>query len=169
MIAPLNLSLSEKKPDSVIFVDDLIGSGNQAIKYLLMAFEQHKWLEDKRVYYCALFGYEQGIQEIRDQLGSKLQEVYVNKKLSEIDKAFSSQNPMWENDRDRANAEQWAAKIGFDVLSEGYDREHHKLGWNNSQALIAFSNNVPNNTLPLFWGTGMRNGKLWKPLLDRHE
>ena len=40
--------------------------------------------------------------------------------------------------------------------------ETHPLGYNNSQALIVFAYNPPNNTLPIIWSS-----KNWKPLYPR--
>ena len=41
------------------------------------------------------------------------------------------------------------------------------LGYGDMGALVAFHNTVPNNTLPIFWSSGVVNDKLWKPLFPR--
>lgn len=42
---------------------------------------------------------------------------------------------------------------------------YHNLGFDNSEALIAFPYVTPNNTLPIIWS----NRNTWKPLLPRDE
>jgi len=160
-----------EKPQTVIFVDDFIGTGEQAIRSLRLYFDRHEWLKTVTVYYCVLIGFKYGIQIIKAALSDKLRDVFVSELLDEKDKAFSEENPIWKSEQARRQAEQWAAEIGRQVLTgrADYDLERDKLGWGGSQALVVFHYNVPNNTLPLFWGTGKRNGKAWKPLLDRYD
>jgi hypothetical protein len=45
--------------------------------------------------------------------------------------------------------------------------EENALGFEDSQQLIVFSHNIPNNTLPIFWKRGLYNGQPWVPLFER--
>jgi hypothetical protein len=163
---------SEKeRPESVIFLDDFIGGGVQAIRTLRAYFAEYDWLNAVPVYYCVLIGFEHGIQEIKKVFPAQIQQIFVAELLGEKNMAFSPQNPIWKCDEERKQMEEWASQIGSQVLTDrqGYDPERDKLGWCDSQALVAFHYNVPNNTLPIFWGEGKRNGKAWKPVLDRYD
>jgi hypothetical protein len=157
-------------PETVVFVDDIIGTGGQAIKELNRIFADPKnaWLENSKLYYCALIGFKDGINNIQTALGDKLQAIFVGETLYDEDKAFSVDNVLWESAQERQYAKKWVAEAGTEIIAEMYDDpSEHCLGWNKSQALIAFHYNTPNNTLPIFWGTGKFNGKDWFPLLMR--
>lgn len=166
---------NEKKPHTVVFVDDFIGHGKQAIDLFVNRddafFKKHQWLAQTKVYYCALVGFRKGILEIKNALSGKIEDVLVLETLEEKDRAFSKENPCWKSEQERGEAEHWASEIGRQVITgrAGYDPELDKLGWRGSQALIAFHYNVPNNTLPIFWGEGWRNGQKWNPLWRRYD
>jgi hypothetical protein len=164
------LDKTDRTAKQVVFVDDLIGSGSQGGALLKEAFERYEWLNYCTVYYCALVGFESGIAHLKTVMGQRIKEVFVGDRLSESHRAFSKQNYSWGDTTLRVAAEEWATSIGRQAL-EGRlaDPSRHALGWDNSQALIAFYYNTPNNTLPLFWGTGIVNGRPWMPLLDRFD
>jgi hypothetical protein len=160
-----------RKPRTVVFVDDFVGTGLQAIRHLGSYFDQHPWLGSATVYYCSLIGFENGVADVKKALEPRVKNVFLAKRLAEKDKAFSEQNTSWESAAERELAEQWAGDIGRQVLDKrvDYDSERDKLGWSGSQALVCLFYNIPNNTLPLFWGTGKRNGIAWNPLFDRFD
>ncbi|MGD0775816.1 MAG: hypothetical protein ABSC05_23625 [Candidatus Solibacter sp.] len=157
-------------PRFVAFVDDFIGTGEQAIRALKQVRNQHPWLQDATVYYVALIGFRRGIAEIKSRL-PWLADVLVEITLNEEDRAFSDQNPAWQSDDERTEYETWAADLGRRLLlgRRNYQPDVHCLGWENSQALIFFHYNVPNNTLPVFWGTGTDDGSVWQPLVHRYD
>jgi tetratricopeptide (TPR) repeat protein len=160
------------KPQTVVFIDDFVGRGVQAVDYLFDCFKKHPWLSSCRAYYCALVGFSDGVKEIKaDAKPSGVADIFVAKELLKSDRAFAEENPAWSSQDARLEAKRWAEKIGYQVLggNPNYVPERDKLGWRDSQALVAFSYNVPNNTLPLYWGTGARNGKTWRPLVSRLE
>lgn len=48
--------------------------------------------------------------------------------------------------------------------------KRHPLGWEDSEALVVFPDNTPNNTLPILWKAGAKvDGKEWHPLFPRHD
>jgi hypothetical protein len=168
----------KEKPHTVIFVDDFIGTGEQAVDSFINGkegyFKKYPWLNEINVYYCALVGFKAGITTIKKMLcPDKIKNVLILEELDEKDRAFSDKNPNWKSEKERLDAEHWAGEIGHQVLSgmPEYDfkKEFHKLGWNNSQSLVVFHYNIPNNTLPIFWGKGELNGKKWNPLWIRYD
>lgn len=155
----------------VVFVDDFIGNGTQAARYLSEIIECDKWLTKYKLYYLALVGFSCGVEQIKRRVPEFFR-VDVVEKLSDVDRAFDSASPIFKTNHERARAKAMALKLGIRVLPNipEYDpRERHALGWENSQALIAFEHNTPNNTLPIIWGTGIYRGKPWKPLLARYQ
>lgn len=161
----------QEKPHTIIFVDDFIGTGEQAVRIISPYLEKYEWLSRASIYYCALIGFRDGINAVKSNLSGKLVDVIVAHELDEKDKAFSDKNPFWKSERARVEAKQWAEEIGRQVITgmPNYDPERDKLGWDGCQALVAFHYNIPNNTLPIFWGTGERNGNRWIPLQERYD
>lgn len=163
-----SLRKEDAEIDSIAFVDDFIGSGEQAIKFFERLRETHPWVMSRRIVMCALAGFESGAVNIQNYLRESSARVLLGKTLKEKDRAFSPDNTLWDSEADRLDAKSWTAKIGRALLSStDVDPEGSALGWKGSQALIAFHHNIPNNTLPLFWAGGKVGGKEWFPLFDR--
>lgn len=166
----------EAKPKTVIFIDDFIGDGSQALNWFHNGgdayFKRFHWLKECSVYYCVLVGFKAGIDLIRQELSPRLvKDVVVAHELDEKDRAFSPANPLWKGEQELLRARTLAEDVGRQVLRgrTGYDPERDRLGRRDCQALVVFHYNVPNNTLPLFWADGYRNGKNWKSLWTRHD
>lgn len=142
----------------VVFIDDIIGSGNQATKYSIRNVGDRAG----RTIYCALYGFEAGIRRVRSK--GRFSDTMVAVTLTNADRAFhaSSSLPVSAEQRERLRA--LALKYGKQLYPP------HPLGYENSQALIAFAHNTPNNTLPIIWAgpdsesTATRN---WHPAFRR--
>jgi hypothetical protein len=162
---------AEERPQAVIFIDDFIGGGTQAVGLLTKYFESYPWLESVPVYFGALIGFEAGIETLRRTMQGRIRNVFVAEVLGEPARAFSDRNPAWSSEQDLMQAKLWTARIGREILKgrPNYDPDRDELGYENTQACVAFHYNVPNNTLPIFWGTGIRRGTTWKPLVDRYD
>jgi hypothetical protein len=162
-------SLSEQSNiDSVVFVDDLVGTGEQAARFMRELVSKHTWLRKRRLYICCLVGFEQGLSRLGELLGEFSGRAFAFKKMTDADRAFSPGNAHWDSDSDREEAREWCRCLGKALWSErGSDGEESALGWKGSEALVAFHYNTPNNTLPLFWADGVVNGEKWHPLLQR--
>jgi hypothetical protein len=131
---------------------------------------KYKWLEDRQVYFCASVGLEDGINTLRNQVVGKVT-VVVGEILGGMHRAFSHSNPIWNSADECRKAEEWAKRLGEQLLLgvRPYNPQRDALGWCGCQALVAFHHNIPNDTLPMFWATGKREGKSWIPLFDRHD
>jgi hypothetical protein len=155
----------------IVFVDDFIGTGDQAANELTKFLEKWSWDFSQNVYYCALVGYESGRNRILSALQGRIGGVFIGELLSEEDRAFSPSHAIWDraDDRIRGIAKNWAARTGRQLLaSSNLDPVEHCLGWRNSQSLVSFHYNTPDNTLPIFWASGTVDGWTWVPLTDRH-
>lgn len=159
-------------PNVVLFLDDFIGTGEQATRLLRNNFAQYEWLRESKVIFCSLLGFRQAMEQLPLNHEVRLADVIVAEVLEESDRAFSFANKLWPSSEEAAKAEEWARRLGCALLSSAqYDVEPARdaLGWRGSQALMAFHYNIPNNTLPIFWARGKRDGKDWIPLLDRFD
>lgn len=151
----------------LICVDDFIGTGNSAIdglkKNVIPTLDQHipDWQSKLLLVYSAILGYEEGVDRLRSQF-SKQVAVICGKLLTPADKAFSHENDVFENADQRQRARDLAHKIGS-VLEP-----RHPLGYEGSEALVVFYDNVPNNTLPIFHKFGkFYNEQPWTPIFPR--
>lgn len=162
-------ALSEEglSADSIVFVDDFVGTGQQATSFLQGVLEKYPWIEERSLYLWALVGFDDAVQHVKDYT-PQLESVVVGRRLAASAHAFSVENSLWDSDQDRESAAEWCRQLGRELLSgEFNDPAAHALGWNGSEALLAFSYNTPNNTLPIFWAKGMVQGEVWEPLLPR--
>jgi hypothetical protein len=150
--------------DSVVFVDDLVGTGEQAASFLDRILRRYPWLNTRSisVYLCALAGYERAIPDLQSRLGKRIR-VFVGMTLKDEDKAFSPGNSLWDTEADRNDARDWCLQISRQIGVP----ERDALGYRGSESLIAFSSNTPDNTLPLFWASEKNGQRPWKPLLPR--
>lgn len=143
---------------AMVFIDDIIGSGDQATR-----FAREK-LSDIQVvkYYLALFAFEDGLKKVSEQAGFK--KVIAAKTLKEEDKAFSSKSRYFSDPEVRERLKAICRKYG-EKLYPG-----NPLGYEDSQSLLVFPHNVPNNTLPIIWAgpdSESEVGEVWSPVWKR--
>jgi hypothetical protein len=134
-----------------VLLDDFIGSGSQITRYwerLSAAGKSAEWV------CAALLGYKEGVERIKAGTGIR---VVVNELLTERDKVFSTESSVFDR------AELPAARLTFESYGNRLF-QGHPLGYEDGQALVAFHDSVPNNTLPVIWSERMG----WKPIFRRH-
>ena len=163
------LSTAESQTERVVFLDDFVGTGKQAIRFLNQNIERFPWLRKKKLYIAALLAFEDAQRD--KEMFNELAGFYASEILKESMRAFSPQNPIWESASEREEAKAWAEEIGREVLPKlhSYEPSRDALGYDNTQAIVSFGYNIPNNTLPLFWAAGQRGGKEWRPLRERFD
>lgn len=150
----------------IICVDDFIGSGHSASKQinnLMPSFNSHikDWRDRVLFVYATIVGFEQGIQHLEQQIPPNIMVVSF-KTLTEADKAFHPDNTIFETKEERQRAYDIAYRIGLALQRD------NPLGWEDSQALVVFPDNIPNNTLPIFYRDNIEyNGKKWQALFIR--
>jgi ProQ/FINO family len=148
--------------DCIVFIDDFIGTGQQSVGFLNEIFSRYPRFGDRTVYVLSLAGLQEGINQLQAEFTDLRGKIIVARKFRNIDKAFSEQNPLWDSEKDRLEAQHWCEDIGKQLICE-----RDALGYKGSEALVAFYFNTPNNTLPLFWASGKVNSNTWIPLLKR--
>lgn len=142
--------------DTIILLDDFLGSGAQALDLWSHIERQQKSPSNLRYILAVLVAYESGIDAVTNRSGLQ---VIANRILTNTDKALSPDNKAFSTPRQRKEAERIIKKYGKIVYPE------HPEGYQNSQSLIGFFYSTPNNTLPIFWSTA----GAWKPLLPRSD
>jgi len=145
---------------SVVFIDDIIGSGKQATDFCREKLGCIKI--DK--YYCSLLAFNNGLEKIRSESGFK--KVFTSYTLTDADKAFSDTSEIFSDKEIREKIKILSQYYGQKIYPKG------PLGYDDSQALIAFSHNTPNNTLPIIWASEKNEktvGETWNPLWERKK
>lgn len=151
----------ERKYENLVYVDDVTISGRQAIQYI-----KSRKIDAKNTYAALLVATEEAIDKIKkSDIGVKPIATMI---LDQRDKAFSESSYVFSEKRIiqlRERAKDFCELYGK-IAMEGYGYMiEHPVGFCDGQLMISFEYNTPNNTLPIFWGTG--NG--WIPLFKRYE
>ncbi len=148
-----------------VFIDDFCGSGKQGTDYSRDLVEEIKGLNPTvLVEYHVLFATTHGITKIRnDTAFDAARAIYV---LDTSFKCFSAESRYFrtqtEDGIDRTFCEQMCLRYGATMLPAP-----HALGFEDSQLLLGFHHNVPDNTLPIIW-FDEPNGVPWKPIFRRY-
>ena len=165
----LSQNLDSSDSRSIVFIDDMIGTGHQASKYVNKLKDGGK-IGHQKLYYYAIIGLEDGINEIKK---SGLFEIVLTKKV--IYKTAFDTGYIF-NSEESGEAKEMASTIG-EQLTKGLDKIG-PLGYENSGALVFFGHNSPNNSLPIFWASGKckileslgeDTEVNWTPLFPRKE
>jgi len=76
--------------DFLVFFDDIIGSGNQAIRF----FNQNlKRRDGQQLYYAAVFAFESGLNRVRQESG--FTQVFCGHLISDEERAFSENSAVF--------------------------------------------------------------------------
>jgi len=154
----------EPKVSRYIFFDDLVGSGDQATTYLrpfLDVIKKSGRNIDLR--FISLFSTSQGLQALnkKDMFNGNASCLF------ELDESYKV---CGEQSRYFTNAPSWFKKLTFYQIFSQYGQTitpDIPLGYGNSQLLLGFSHNTPDNTLPVFWYEG--KDKAWSPVFIRYD
>lgn len=145
----------------VVFIDDICGSGDQAIDYYMQIVAPVKaFLKSVQVHYLVMFATTDGLRRVRgESLYDRAESVYV---LDESFRVFDSSSRYYGYDPKcmftRADGEAWAERYGS-RFRDG------PLGYNNGQLMLGMYYNVPDNVPPMIWSD--EGG--WRPVFKRHH
>ena len=143
------LELTKASSDSVskyVFLDDFTATGDQAMEYSNGVV--HKLCaQDSRVAvkYYVLFATTKALHKLRKE--SKFEEVKCVLEITEDFKAFDDNSLFY------IDAPSSISRQSMKSISEDYGQllvPEHPLGYGDSELLLGFSHNVPDNTLPIF-------------------
>jgi hypothetical protein len=151
----------------VVLVDDLCGTGGTAIKVgdslvpQIRTHLQDAGVSEPRVDYLTLFATEKGAEAVResdhfDYVGTSMMLDETYRVLSDESRYLPSSDVALDISAAAKVLENYGGRVW----------RQHPLGFRNSQLLLGFAHNVPNNTLPVFWGESRDPG--WHPILTRY-
>jgi len=156
-IAPGDIkSIPLAKDEVVVFLDDYVGSGNQASQVWQNVVVPVKESSECRFAYAVLVGSQHGLKQIRTSTGFIPFAVEV---LTDNERPFSPNSNLFKKAAEKKTAKTIVGKYGKRLYP------NHPLGYNESQGLIGFFYSTPNNTLPIFWSTEAG----WMPILAHGE
>ena len=121
---------------NIVVVDDCCGTGGSLEDFINRS---HQQFTDKTIYYLVLHSLcdaDRKLKEIEETYNVKIVLIFINKR----DKAT----------KQIAASESDIAMLRYVSSSLRIPDKYH-LGFMNSEALMAFYNNTPNNTIGLFW------------------
>lgn len=157
----------------LLCVDDILGSGESVIssekpgkgdmKRFLSKLDHvfSNWPEFFILIYGVLVAFEKGVYRFEQEFDTRVNFIYVDL-LTEADQAFSENTTIFETDEQKNDAKEMCFKIGKQIYPK------NPLGFDDSQLLVGFYDNFPNNSLPIFWISDKEwQGKKWIPLFPR--
>lgn len=133
--SPEKLSVAK----NVVIVDDYCGSGKSLRDFLTSNME---FLCDKHIFYLVTYLMEEALEEIKlieEDLKLKIEVIFINKGRRAFDDERFSENAPGIRSAIKKNSKK------LNINSK------YRLGKYNSESLVAFYNDTPNNTIGLFW------------------
>jgi hypothetical protein len=159
----LKATLSKRDDvQALVFIDDFVGSGHSASDYLQTFLNEcGDVIKAKliRVFFLAVCGFEAGRQYVEEHLSSNVTEIRVHfcDSFDESGVCFGDHSKVFTDHNERSRARDIAEGKGVLLCKPA------PLGYSDSQALVVFSHNCPNNTLPILW----EKNREWIPLFRR--
>ncbi|NOQ32112.1 MAG: hypothetical protein GQ570_13430 [Helicobacteraceae bacterium] len=139
----------DDKVKTIIIVDDIIGSGEQFIKF----YKKHKTAFEKfkNIIYCPLVAHEEGIANIKEEL-SHIHIVPAEVLTKEEHSFYSISDELNSNDSFQSFYQEVVEKLKIKF----------PLGFNEQAILYAMNISTPNNNLSVIY-----HNKQWNPFLKR--
>lgn len=158
------ISLKDANIKRYVFIDDLCGSGDQAVQYSKKLLTQLKELNPELdLHYITLFATSDGMDNIRkNTVFDKVECVF---ELDETYKCFSDESRYFPNNSDLPLDKNFAKGFILDYgVNTLFYADDEALGYNDGQLLLGFSHNTPDNTLPIFH----EEHNNWFPIFKRY-
>ena len=132
--------------ETLVFVDDFIGGGSQAHRY----FKTYKNnLRGRRIYYLVFLATKTGYDFLNCEQdlggGVKVNVEVIAATPQRLVPAFSDDSEVFIHEKTRLAIREIVQRKGEGLFPS------HPLGYGDSQALVVFPHNTPNNTLPIIW------------------
>ena len=147
-----------------VFIDDFCGSGKQGTAYSKDIVEDIKSLAPKAmVAYYVLFATTDGISKVKTQ--TKFDDAQAIFELDPSFKCFSADSRFFRStlaDIDKSFCMQMCRAYGNTLVPTP-----HALGYDDSELLIGFHHNTPDNTLPIIW-YDEPDMTAWRPIFRRY-
>jgi hypothetical protein len=152
---PPNLNGLDSNAEFVIFLDDIVASGDTACGYWEEVERLPLSRKNIRFLYLALLAYDKGTVEVEKNTGF---EVIACQTFDDSCRAFTDESCIFPDKEKRRRAKEVSEKYGRKAYSDW------PLGFMNFQGLIGFHHNVPDTTLPIIWAKNR-----WFPIFERYK
>lgn len=173
-----NLTLKKPGITRYVFIDDLAITGSQALTYSEELVQGIKDIDPNiKVSYYVLFASDRAIQCIENN--SSFDEVKCLFELDQSYKCFENDSRYYQSvhvDIDRELTKRICTKhdglLSKAICIKNNDEPEslYVLGFDQSQMLIAFYHNTPDNVPPVFWYDGAYNsGREWRSIFHRYH
>ncbi len=160
----------DPKVRRIVFLDDLCGSGTQATRYSERVLPTLRKVAERdefslQIEYLVLVAQRDALANVAsntdfDRVGTVLELDETHRCLSTSSRHF--------HDADQAEQDHVNLETALRVASEYGSKlwPEHPLGWRDSQLLLGFSHNIPDNPLPILWWD--QPPPAWVPIFPRY-
>lgn len=151
--------------DALLLVaDDFAATGNSLVKGIGAACDQYgeqlaPFFEEGRVLCYTLYAMPEALYQLRERFPNL--EVNCMKCFGDEVRALSPDARIFEGYTEVQFVTEMVLQLGRELVRQS------PLGFGDMGLLVAFSNTIPNNTLPIFWSNGSVAEKPWQPLFPR--
>jgi hypothetical protein len=149
-----------------VFLDDLCGSGETAVRYSKdLLPDVLAQAPETELCYLSLFATSRGLDVIDQQtvFGGHADSVFILDDSYQVFCDRSRYMAVMPDAIDAALLRSLASSYGALLVPE------HPLGYGDSQLLLGFSHNTPDNTLPIIWADRMTGARRWVPVFRRYQ
>ncbi|MCD1158989.1 phosphoribosyltransferase [Peribacillus frigoritolerans] len=131
---------------NLVLIDDVIGSGDTLINFLIrLELNCPELIEGRKIYIFSLINLQKGIDNVLAfAKDNGLDLKFVNESV--IEKAFSNQ-ATFPTEKSSIEGKRIVRKYEKRISSNSI----YVMGYKRSEALVSFFFNTPNNTLTTFW------------------
>ena len=151
--------------DALLLVaDDFAATGKSLVKGIRAACDQYgeqlaPFFEEGRVLCYTLYAMPEALDHLREEFPDL--EVNCMKCFGDEVRALSPDASIFGDDAELQFVREMVLQLGRELVRQ------NPLGFGDMGLLVAFSNTIPNNTLPIFWSDGSVAEKPWAPLFSR--
>jgi hypothetical protein len=159
-----NNSIAIPNLKRLVFIDDLMGSGEQATSYSTKLLDFVREAAKTHgpgleIWYFTLFARPQALDAVRKLPFDRVDAVH---EVDDAEKAFSADSRVY---RDPALDVSLSDALAFASVYGALLVPGHPLGYKDGQLLLGFHHNVPDNSLPIFWIN--ETSIQWEPVFPR--
>jgi hypothetical protein len=157
-------TLAQTDVDRYVFVDDICGSGKTAIAYSKNILADILALNpNAKLHYLSMFALSDGLDKVRKEtrFGDNCAAVF------ELDASYKC---LADSSRILQAAPPHIDGQSLRKIALSYGKQlvpRHPAGYENSQLLLGFHHNTPDNTLPIIWAEGS-GSRAWTPAFRRY-
>ncbi|WP_127997657.1 ATP-binding protein [Piscinibacter defluvii] len=149
----------------VVIADDFAGTGQTLVEGL-MKFKARvadatwkRYVDERRLSVYVMFAFPEAMEAARAAFPGI--EVVASTLLGDDLRACDEAAEIFAEDSERRFAKEILQQLGRDLTPRA------PLGYGDMGALVVFHNTTPNNTLPIFWCSGVVGERPWRALFPR--